>query len=139
MRMVDQVDLLVADGGPAGLGYVEGSIDVDPGAWFFEAHFLGDPVWPGSLGLQAFVQLLAAYAVERWGLGSDAQFETVPGEVPPQMDLPRPDPGELQASARAGEHHHRGRGHPYVARRRLLSVDGKTIYEMRDFSLGVRR
>jgi len=46
-RMVDQIDLLVPDGGPNELGSVHGSINVDPSAWFFEAHFYEDPVGPG--------------------------------------------------------------------------------------------
>jgi 3-hydroxymyristoyl/3-hydroxydecanoyl-(acyl carrier protein) dehydratase len=29
---------------------------VDPKAWFFAAHFPHDPVWPGSLGLEGFVE-----------------------------------------------------------------------------------
>src|SRR4051794_2359364 len=52
LRMIDRVDALVPDGGPHGLGYVSGSMGVDPSAWFFEAHFVGDPVCPGSLGLE---------------------------------------------------------------------------------------
>lgn len=138
MRMVDHVDLLVADGGPAGLGYVEGSIDVDPSAWFFEAHFLGDPVWPGSLGLQALVQLLNAYAVDRWNLGNDAQFETVPGEVPHKWTyrgqiLANCKRVLVQASITAVDDSTRT-----LRADGFLSVDGKPIYEMRDFGIGVR-
>jgi acyl transferase domain-containing protein/3-hydroxymyristoyl/3-hydroxydecanoyl-(acyl carrier protein) dehydratase len=66
-RMVTQVDSLVLDGGPHGLGFVRGSVPVDPAAWFFQAHFYQDPVWPGSLGLESFLQLLKVYAAERWG------------------------------------------------------------------------
>ncbi|MFO0917270.1 MAG: beta-ketoacyl synthase N-terminal-like domain-containing protein [Planctomycetaceae bacterium] len=66
-RMVDRVTAFVPDGGPNGLGYLQGTIGVDPGAWFFQAHFYQDPVWPGSLGLESFLQLLKVYAVRRWG------------------------------------------------------------------------
>ena len=54
--MVARVDALHQRGGPHGFGGIVGSIQVDPNAWFFKAHFLQDPVWPGSLGLEAFLQ-----------------------------------------------------------------------------------
>ena len=65
--MLDEVELYVPDGGTAGLGFIRGSIDVDPQAWFFKAHFMGDPVWPGSLGLESMLQLLQEVARDRWG------------------------------------------------------------------------
>jgi 3-hydroxymyristoyl/3-hydroxydecanoyl-(acyl carrier protein) dehydratase len=37
---------------------VIGRIAVDPSFWFFKAHFFQDPVWPGSLGLESFLQLV---------------------------------------------------------------------------------
>ncbi|WP_333798576.1 beta-ketoacyl synthase N-terminal-like domain-containing protein [Trichlorobacter lovleyi] len=67
LRMIDRIELYVADGGPAGLGYLQGIKQVDPDEWFFKAHFYEDPVTPGSLGLESFQQLLKFAAVERWG------------------------------------------------------------------------
>ena len=58
LRMIDQIELFVPDGGPAGLGYIRGIKEVDPDEWFFKAHFYQDPVTPGSLGLESFLQLL---------------------------------------------------------------------------------
>jgi len=58
MRMVDGVDFFEPSGGEAGLGLVRGYQDVDPYAWYFKAHFYQDPVQPGSLGLDALLQLL---------------------------------------------------------------------------------
>ena len=57
-------------GGPHGLGWLEGRTEVDPEAWFFEAHFYQDPVWPGSLGLEAFLQLLHYDCLSHWGPGT---------------------------------------------------------------------
>ena len=37
--------------------------DVNPGEWFFKAHFYQDPVQPGSLGLEALLQTLQFYAI----------------------------------------------------------------------------
>src|SRR5262249_49118265 len=67
LRMVDTISWHDSHGGPAGLGAVEGTIQVDPASWFFKAHFYQDPVWPGSLGLESFLQVLRFAARERWG------------------------------------------------------------------------
>ena len=68
--MIDQVEEFIPDGGPHGLGYVRGTLNVDPSAWFFAAHFYQDPVVPGSLGLESLQQLLKVVAAERWGTGA---------------------------------------------------------------------
>ena len=68
-RMIEEVDALVLDGGRYGLGFVQGSTRVDANAWFFKAHFLGDPVWPGSLGLESLLQLLKVMVVAKCGAG----------------------------------------------------------------------
>ena len=151
-RMVDQIDLLVTDGGARGLGWVHGSITVDPSAWFFEAHFYQDPVWPGSLGLEAFIQLLKVYAVDRWDLGESTEFATMAGGEPTGRDTTG---GEMTGGAR---HRWTYRGqivpgcervevfasitevddvHKRVRADGFLAVDGRTIYAMNDFSLGV--
>lgn len=67
LRMIDRVDLFVPDGGPHGLGFIRGSKTVDPDEWFFIAHFYQDPVCPGSLGIESFLQLMKFAALERWG------------------------------------------------------------------------
>jgi 3-hydroxymyristoyl/3-hydroxydecanoyl-(acyl carrier protein) dehydratase len=139
-RMVDHIDLLVADGGTHGLGWVHGSITVDPSAWFFEAHFYQDPVWPGSLGLEAFIQLLKVYAVDRWHLGESTEFATIAemagsdrhrwtyrGQI-----IPGCERVEVFASiTEVDDIHQRVRADGF------LTVDGRTIYAMNNFSLGV--
>ena len=50
--------LLHTAGGPQGLGWGRGSSTVDPATWYFHAHFKDDPVMPGSLGLEALLQLM---------------------------------------------------------------------------------
>ena len=74
--MVDRVDEMLADGGPHGLGLIRGSSRSIPSAWFFAAHFMNDPVWPGSLGLESLLQLLKLMAVSRWGAGQRCAFES---------------------------------------------------------------
>lgn len=58
MLMVDDVDFFEPSGGAAGLGLIRGFQTVDPYAWYFKAHFYQDPVQPGSLGLDALLQLM---------------------------------------------------------------------------------
>ena len=68
LLMLDRVTGYWPDGGRAGLGRLRAEKDVDPGEWFFKAHFFQDPVQPGSLGVEAMCQLLQFYMIER-GLG----------------------------------------------------------------------
>jgi len=57
MLMVDRITSITADGGPEGKGQVVAEMDVKPDLWFFKCHFIGDPVMPGCLGLDALWQL----------------------------------------------------------------------------------
>ncbi|MBU2590924.1 MAG: type I polyketide synthase, partial [Nitrospinae bacterium] len=77
MRMLDEVKYYVKDGGPNRLGYIEGIKYVNPEEWFFKAHFYQDPVCPGSLGLESYLQLLRVVAQERWGDKIKGMVETV--------------------------------------------------------------
>jgi 3-hydroxymyristoyl/3-hydroxydecanoyl-(acyl carrier protein) dehydratase len=140
-RMVDTVDLHLPDGGPHGLGCIQGSTTVDPGAWFFKAHFYQDPVWPGSLGLESFLQLLKAYARHRWPqMTRTHRFETIAtgrehtwayrGQIIPTnkrveiaAEINKRDDGDA----------------PIVVADGFLSVDGIPIYEMRKFGMRLVR
>ncbi len=131
LRMIDRVELFVPDGGPKGLGFLRGTMDVDPSAWFFRAHFVQDPVVPGSLGLESFLQLLKVAAADRWGEGP---FAPLLGEKHAWKYRGQVIPGDRLVTVEA-----------WVmrvdeARRALfadgyLSVDGRTIYEMKDFAI----
>ena len=69
MNFVDIVSI-VEGGGKAGLAYVHGERTVDPTDWFFRYHFHQDPVMPGSLGVEAIIELLQTYALKN-NLGAD--------------------------------------------------------------------
>ena len=58
LLMLDRVTACDPRGGRAGLGSLRAEKDVNPAEWFFKAHFFQDPVQPGSLGLEAILQLL---------------------------------------------------------------------------------
>lgn len=65
LLMLDRITGHWPEAGPAGLGRFRAEKDVRPGEWFFKAHFFQDPVQPGSLGLQALLQLLQCAMIER--------------------------------------------------------------------------
>jgi len=136
-RMIDRVDLLTLDGGPHGLGLVRGVKEVDPAEWFFKAHFYQDPVWPGSLGLEALIQLLKLAALRRWpALEHTHRFEPIAtgtthrwlyrGQVIPTNRVVEADAAIRQVSDGP---------EPLIAADGFLTVDGTTIYEMTDFAL----
>jgi 3-hydroxymyristoyl/3-hydroxydecanoyl-(acyl carrier protein) dehydratase len=137
LRMIDRIEMFVPDGGPQGIGYIRGVKDVDPDEWFFKAHFYEDPVTPGSLGLESFLQLVKFAAVDRWGWQA--------GDI-------------LEASALGRKHSWLYRGQVVPSNERVtveawitavddeqrimtaagfLSVDGKTIYQMNEFTVRV--
>ncbi len=138
LRMIDEVEMYIADGGPQGLGYLLANKRVDAEEWFFRAHFHQDPVCPGSLGLESFLQLLKLAAMRRWRGGESARFECVAlgqvhqwsyrGQIVPSNEKVR-----VEACITAIDEERRmltADGH--------LAVDGKTIYQMRDFTLRLR-
>jgi 3-hydroxyacyl-[acyl-carrier protein] dehydratase/trans-2-decenoyl-[acyl-carrier protein] isomerase len=57
MLMMDRITDIAPEGGPHGKGRIVAEYDVNPDLWFFKCHFLGDPVMPGCLGLDALWQL----------------------------------------------------------------------------------
>lgn len=134
LRMVDKIAWHVANGGPHGLGAVEGRIVVDPDAWFFKAHFYQDPVWPGSLGLESFLQLARFMAEQRWGVAVDALVVPALGTkhqwVYRGQVLPTDREVTVQAIVTAVDDRERT-----MTVEGLLSVDGRIIYRMTDFTV----
>jgi acyl transferase domain-containing protein/3-hydroxymyristoyl/3-hydroxydecanoyl-(acyl carrier protein) dehydratase len=134
-RMVDEIHELPHEGGPHGLGVVRGSARIDPDSWLFKAHFLGDPVWPGSLGQEALLQLLKFAAAERWGATAFSRFESPSlavahrwnyrGQITPENRLIT-----IQAEIKQRDDNRR-----WLLADGNLEVDGRVIYQMRDYSL----
>jgi len=60
---------IVPEGGKFSKGYVYARKEVNPEDWFFPCHFHGDPVMPGSLGVEAIIQALQAFALQQ-GIGN---------------------------------------------------------------------
>ncbi|MBN8716936.1 3-hydroxyacyl-[acyl-carrier-protein] dehydratase FabA [Thermomonas sp.] len=61
MLMFDRIVEINDHGGAHGKGFVRAELDIRPDLWFFQCHFLGDPVMPGCLGLDAMWQLVGFY------------------------------------------------------------------------------
>jgi 3-hydroxymyristoyl/3-hydroxydecanoyl-(acyl carrier protein) dehydratase len=136
IRMVDCIEVLLPDGGPTGLGYIRGTKPVDPREWFFKAHFYQDPVCPGSLGIESFIQLLKYLARERWPhliethrfglLTEDAHSWTYRGQILPQNRLITVEAaitGIQEGPA------------PKITADGYLQVDGLYIYKMENFGI----
>lgn len=64
MNFIDTVSI-VEGGGKAGVAYVHGQRTIDATDWFFRYHFHQDPVMPGSLGVEAIIELMQTYALSK--------------------------------------------------------------------------
>ena len=65
LLMLDRITGFWPHRGDAGLGAARAEKDVHAGEWFFKAHFYSDPVQPGSLGIEALLQLLQFLMIAR--------------------------------------------------------------------------
>ncbi|HEY3188199.1 MAG TPA: bifunctional 3-hydroxydecanoyl-ACP dehydratase/trans-2-decenoyl-ACP isomerase [Solirubrobacteraceae bacterium] len=66
LLMVDRILDIRRDGAR---GRVVAERDVHHDDWFFQCHFLGDPVQPGCLGVDGVWQLIGFFCAWRGGLG----------------------------------------------------------------------
>ncbi len=108
--------------------------DIRLDAWFFQCHFLGDPVQPGCLGLDAVWQLLGLYCVASGALGSgralgckDINFF---GQIRPHNRVVRYeiDIRKYQCLPSTGT--------AFIIGSAKVLVDGEHIYDIRDAKVG---
>ncbi len=135
LRMVDGIDGYLPRGGKAGLGLIQGRIAVDPGFWFFKAHFHQDPVWPGSLGVESFLQLLKFVAWKKWKTVPDGGWRVVAVNHPHQWTyrgqvLPTDREVVVVLEVTAVNDDART-----LTAGGFLTVDGRVIYQMANFVL----
>jgi 3-oxoacyl-(acyl-carrier-protein) synthase/3-hydroxymyristoyl/3-hydroxydecanoyl-(acyl carrier protein) dehydratase/1-acyl-sn-glycerol-3-phosphate acyltransferase len=141
LLMIDRVVHWNPAGGAKGLGYARAVKDVDPSEWFFKAHFFQDPVQPGSLGVEAFCQLLQWAMLEK-GIGADVpdgRFEPVMtgkpvtwkyrGQVVPKNKL-------ITSEVEITEVGADDKG-PFAIANCSLWVDGKKIYQAKNLGMRV--
>jgi 3-hydroxymyristoyl/3-hydroxydecanoyl-(acyl carrier protein) dehydratase len=136
IRMIDRIETYIPDGGPTGLGFIRGTKTVDPREWFFKAHFYQDPVCPGSLGIESFIQLLKYAACERWphlanshrfGLWKGTHHSWIyRGQILPENDL---------ITVEAVITKIQDNPIPGIMADGFLKVDGLYIYKMQKFGI----
>lgn len=139
LLMINAITGFWPKGGRAGLGRIRAEKPVDPGEWFFKAHFFQDPVQPGSLGIEALLQLLQSLMILS-GVGKHLKaphFEAVAlqkkltwkyrGQVLPcnQTITTLVDVLDYQQEANS----------VLAIAAGSLWVDGKKIYEMPEFAM----
>ncbi len=132
MLMLDRITQINDDGGAHGKGYVEAELDIHPDLWFFKCHFIGDPVMPGCLGLDAMWQLVGFYLAWIGGTGKGRALGVgevkFTGQVQPhvkkvvyKIDLKRVINRRLVMGIADG----------------VLESDGEVIYSCKDMRVGL--
>ena len=134
MLMIDRVEEISRDGRR---GRIVAERDVRRDDWFFQCHFLGDPVQPGCLGVDGVWQLLGLYCAWNGALGtgralgcSEVEFA---GQIRPHDKVVRfeIDVVRYQDLPKSGSA-------VVIGDARVL-VDGEHIYDIRRAKVGVFR
>lgn len=131
MLMFDRITRIDEDGGEYGKGQVVAELDVNPDLWFFKCHFIGDPVMPGCLGLDALWQMVGFFL--SWS-GSPGKGRALGGKikftgqvtddvklVEYKIDIKRVMRSRLTLGIADG----------------YVKADGKTIYEATELRVGL--
>jgi len=132
MLMFDRVTSIASSGGAYGKGQLVAELDIHRDLWFFDCHFIGDPVMPGCLGLDAMWQLVGFFLA--WS-GAPGRGRAVgvgevkfAGQVTPaiskvvyKIDLKRVILRKLVMGVADG----------------VMEADGKPIYEAKDLKVGL--
>ena len=132
MLMFDRITHIDNDGGAQGKGRIEAEFAIDPTHWFFQCHFVGDPVMPGCLGLDAMWQLVGFFLGWSGAPGKGRALGVgevkFTGQVTPaveklvyKIDLKRVIMRKLVMGVGDG----------------VLLADGKPIYEAKDLRVGL--
>ncbi len=139
LRMIDTIEFQSETGGSHGLGVIRGSKRVNAAEWFFRAHFYQDPVCPGSLGLESFIQLLKIHLMERCGsdLPPHSRFTLVTGRDHSWTYRGQIVPSNKKIDVEAHITSFQKLPTPFMLADGFLEVDGLRIYEMKNFGIGM--
>ncbi len=132
MLMMDRIIKMNEDGGAHNKGFIEAEFDIKPDLWFFDCHFVNDPVMPGCLELDAMWQLVGFYLGWLGGEGKGralgvgevkftGQILPTAKKVTYKIDFKRVINRKLIMGIADGE----------------VYVDGKLIYEAKDLKVGL--
>jgi 3-hydroxymyristoyl/3-hydroxydecanoyl-(acyl carrier protein) dehydratase/1-acyl-sn-glycerol-3-phosphate acyltransferase len=139
--MLDRITAWDPTGGKKALGWARAEKDVRYEEWFFKAHFFQDPVQPGSLGIEALVQLLQFAMIERSMADGveNPRFEPVAvgrpatwkyrGQVVPKNKRITTEIAILEVGNDGGV--------PFAVAEGSLWVDGKRIYHTRQLAMRI--
>jgi PfaB family protein len=137
LRMVDRIEWESSYHKKGILEVVEGRAIVNPEAWFFKAHFYQDPVWPGSLGLESLLQILRIKAADRWGHPPEGWQAVALNRSHSWTYRGQILPTDKEVTIQAYITKYDDKTQTIIADG-LLSVDGRIIYHMKDFSIARR-
>jgi 3-hydroxyacyl-[acyl-carrier protein] dehydratase/trans-2-decenoyl-[acyl-carrier protein] isomerase len=132
MLMFDRITKITDEGGAYGKGHVVAELDIRPDLWFFDCHFINDPVMPGCLGLDAMWQLVGYFLGWSGAPGKGRALGVgevrFTGQVTPRVkqvvyriDLKRVIMRKLVLGIGDG----------------VMEADGKVIYEAKDLRVGL--
>jgi len=134
MLMVDRIDEFSSR---RARGRIVAERDVRVDDWFFQCHFLGDPVQPGCLGVDAIWQLLGLYCAWRGALGSgralgcgEVEFS---GQIRPHDRVVRYEIDVVRYQDLPST------GSSVVIGDATVKVDGESIYAIKRAKVGVFR
>ncbi|MCL7958653.1 MAG: bifunctional 3-hydroxydecanoyl-ACP dehydratase/trans-2-decenoyl-ACP isomerase [marine benthic group bacterium] len=134
MLMVDRVTEITRKGA-RGRIVAEREVRVDD--WFFHCHFLGDPVQPGCLGVDAIWQLIGMYCAWNGALGTGralgCQEVEFFGQIRPHDGLVRYEIDIVRYQELATS------GSSVALGDAKVLVDGEEIYEIKRAKVGVFR
>lgn len=131
MLMFDRITHIGSEGGEFGKGYVTAELDLNPDLWFFKCHFIGDPVMPGCLGLDALWQMVGFFL--GWS-GSPGKGRALGGEIK-FVGQATTDKKLLQY--RVDIKRHMRAPLPFGIATGTVIADGETIYEAQNLRVGL--
>ena len=134
MLMFSRITEVSETGGGYDRGFNRAELDVDPEAWFFPCHFIGNEIMPGCLGLDALWQLTGFYlgwlGEPGYGMALSTGEVKFKGMVTPKtkqveygVDFKRVMRGRLVLGIADG----------------WLKADGEQIYTAKDLKVGLSK